>query len=123
MLPQGSMEGNMRTKVFLRHDFAWDRYEVYFIEDDPVNHTRRQIFPGENGQWKSEALQEGCASREPSMILSRDMLESFIEATRDIIPASEATQAHLKDAIAVRDKLLNILTREPEATAWAGGAR
>lgn len=38
-----------------------------------------------------------------------DVLEALLRATGDIVPASDATTAHLNDAIGIRDRLLSLV--------------
>lgn len=99
----------METKIHINHRFMDDQYEIWMFDRTP---SGNQVFyPVEGGGWRVEHVEHSAAiPNQPTLTFSRGMLEAFIEATRHIIPASEATQAHLADAIKIRDRLLDLLT-------------
>lgn len=46
-------------------------------------------------------------------MIHEEALKALIGASTDSFPASDATTAHLKDTIAVRDRLLSLVERAP----------
>lgn len=51
---------------------------------------------------------------DPFITLPEDWLRAIIEATSDLKQPTPATQAHLEDAITVRDRLLTMVERGQE---------
>jgi hypothetical protein len=97
-------------KVHVEHEWMSDGYRVYLYEHH-TGGSMVQLFPVDGKTWRQEEIGLGEMLAGPSFTLSRRMMDAFIEATRNIIPASEATQAHLQDAITLRDRLLAMIEK------------
>lgn len=61
--------------------------------------------------FQDEILVEGAELPEPSLQLPEEALSALIAAVSEILPASDATTGHLKDAVMVRDRLLSLVER------------
>lgn len=47
----------------------------------------------------------------PSLLIPQPMMEALLREAQNFIPATDATTAHLKDAIEVRDRLLTMVEK------------
>lgn len=71
----------------------------------------KNIFIGLDGETIEETIEGGELPTKPTMQVHRNMLKAIVTKASKIIPPSEATVEHLRDAIAVRDRLLGIVER------------
>lgn len=51
---------------------------------------------------------------EPSLYMSPEMVKALVTATSSVMPPSDATERHLKDAMVIRDRLLAIVETKSE---------
>jgi hypothetical protein len=79
------------------------------VDSGPGVHRLWQSQGGD--RWSFEDISEGRQTNdaEPTFEMPLDMLEAIVAAAHDILPPSAATDRHLKDAVAVRDRLLTLL--------------
>lgn len=89
----------------VRLERNWMRmgYDVTFYERSPL----RVMRLGELGPtW--ETVNE-TVDAAPTLHLPGDALEALLAEAEKVIPASHATERHLSDAVAVRDRLLALV--------------
>lgn len=91
--------------VRLEYDLQSDGYKVWFYRRDPFRVIR---YVDDVNSWM-EFTVEPDVDAEPSMFLRSGMLEALLVEAEKVIPASHATERHLLDAIAVRDRLLGLV--------------
>jgi hypothetical protein len=95
-------------KVYIDHRFQAGTVRLYVLDDGP---GRRRLWQSQGeGQWSFVDISEGAANDgEATFEMPVAMLEAIVAAAHDILPPSAATDRHLKDAVAVRDRLLTLL--------------
>jgi hypothetical protein len=97
-------------KVYIDRSSTWARQTVriYAVDSGP---GARRLWQSHGGdKWSFEDIREGQTNdAEPTFEMPLDMLEAIVAAAHDILPPSAATDRHLKDAVAVRDRLLTLL--------------
>lgn len=93
--------------VRLERNWLHDGYDVWLYE----RHPDRIWYPG--NEWR--AVAEGAADTPPSLTLPAGVLEALLAEAEKVIPASHATERHLADSIAVRDRLLVLVEKGWEA--------
>ena len=97
--------------VRLEHRFASDSYRVWFFEQHPFRVYLWVEAP--NGWMWFEA--DPNAECEPSLEIRTDLLEALLAEAGKVLPATHATERHLLDAIATRDRLLTLVEAGWEA--------
>lgn len=75
--------------------------------------TIHEVVEGGGGStFRDVRLEPGVADAAPSIELREDMLEAHLTAAAGVLPASDATTAHLNDTITVRDRLLALVEKK-----------
>jgi hypothetical protein len=92
------------VNVHIERDWLRLGYSITFFERHP---TRVMRLSELGATW--EAVEEGAAPTEPTLHLPADALEALLAEAEKVIPASHATERHLTDAVAVRDRLLTLV--------------
>jgi hypothetical protein len=98
----------MRVKI--QEDVCTDRYKVWIL-DDSLSLTPRNgvvVYPDSTYNPKCMTYAYNEILPGPSLILTRDMLQALAEEAVKTIPPNESMANHLKDAIAIRDRLLTM---------------
>jgi hypothetical protein len=103
--------------VHIERDWLNDGYSISFFERHPTRVMRRS----EQGIITWESVDDGADPVEPTFRLPADALEALLAEAEKVIPASHATERHLTDAVAVRDRLL-ALVEEGWSHAEVSGA-
>lgn len=116
-------------RVIIEPDWPSDGFDVYVVQD--AGRTRLLLQPGDaidsgdagaiqdraGWHWAPVDPQHARDNHPPSFALTRDVLEALVAAAAGHVDAEAATVAHLKDAVAVRDRLLTMIeiewAREP----------
>lgn len=99
----------MSVEVHLREQFQRDGFDVYFIEGGIGN--RSLLVPTPKTVERIE-LNEVTASQDlPSLFLPTAMLDALVAKATGVLKPTAATQAHLEDAVKVRDRLLDMVWR------------
>lgn len=101
-------------KVFIDHQFQMNSVRLYVL--DPAGPGAQRLWQSKGGdQWSFEEIKDGqAADHLPATIeMPMGMLEAIVAAAHDILPPSAATDRHLKDAVAVRDRLLTLIEGQP----------
>lgn len=93
--------------VRLEHRWEADGYAVWFYDKHPLRVYRLGEFSG-TPSWISEVAPEDVES-DPSLLIRSDMLAALVQEAGKVIPATHATERHLIDAVAVRDRLLKLV--------------
>lgn len=89
--------------VRLERDWARMGYAVTFYERDPLRVLR---IDGDGWRWEEI---DAAETPSPTLFLPPDAMEALLGEAEKVIPASHATERHLSDAIAVRDRLLDLV--------------
>lgn len=67
-------------------------------------------YPTEENDWESHLLHEGTPFA-PSLRFDGRTFENLLKAAQGVIDPSTATERHLKDALNVRDQLLEAVLK------------
>lgn len=95
---------------------ATDNYALYFVES--VDGQRVIYRAGSDGRLISEPVEHGASVAAPTIVLPPFVMRALGEALSDRgfmpkkIDETPAIQAHLADAVIVRDRLLAIVERK-----------
>ena len=81
-----------------------DSFNIWLFTDGP----RRGVLRFTDAGIAVEAVPEGSIV-EPTLTLPSDALEALARAAAGVIPATDATSAHLADARGTRDRLLTLV--------------
>jgi hypothetical protein len=89
------------------------------LEQNWVNHTVKIWLYEEGGDGVYQHDLDGSHTRipngaslpEPTLELREDALQVLVAEASGILPPSDATTVHLRDAITVRDRLLTLVER------------
>lgn len=92
-----------------RKDFVKDLYDVYLWDQEFTGRHFYMKYHGD-GVWSHEEILEGGLIV-PTFSLPAPLLEAIAREVSGIIPPTEATTEHLKDARAVRDRLLTLVEK------------
>lgn len=95
-------------RAVVQPDLITRQVKVWLYDDGPDG-TR--IYSPDGLEVRT--LPYGTERGEPSLMIHKEALKALIGASTDSFPASDATTAHLKDAIGVRDRLLSLVERVP----------
>jgi hypothetical protein len=90
--------------VRLEPNFVNDSYRVWIYERSPTRVMQRAA----GGGWRFDPFDESELPP-PTLELPEDALRALLEEAGKVLPATHATERHLQDAIAVRDRLLNLV--------------
>lgn len=94
-------------RCHLERDFATLDWNVYFFEATSRD-TRVLVLRGDS----VEVVDVPHGGKMPvSLKLPVEAMEALLVETEQVIPVSHATERHLKDSIAVRDRLLAMVER------------
>ena len=95
--------------VVIEQDLLTQRVKIYVYQDDPkgVRIFTEQVGPGQYRDFKPD---EGGIIP-PFMELPSFLFRELVREIKHVKEPSEATQAHLDDAIVVRDRLLKLVER------------
>lgn len=96
----------MSYRIFIQHDWSSTFSDVWILYDQQ---TRVSVM-GLDGVSMYD-IERGGKLGEPSFRAPTDLLIELVRAAAKDTPTSDATRDHLKDAIVVRDKLLNLVLR------------
>lgn len=96
-------------KVYIDQRIAANSVRLYVL--DPGGPGVQRLWQSKGGdQWSFEEIREGQSVEGMATIeMPVPMLEAIVAAAHDILPPSAATDRHLKDAVAVCDRLLTLL--------------
>jgi hypothetical protein len=94
------------VNVHLQRNWASMGYDITFYERDPFRVLRLTDEPWP--KWETASEMEDV---KPTLHLSGDALEALLAEAEKVIPASHATERHLNDAVAVRDRLLALIEK------------
>jgi hypothetical protein len=94
------------VRVHLESDFVRKRIDIWVFDHGdrllrPANRAREEV-------WEEIEPNTGPKPA-PSLSIREDVLEGIVAAASDHFPPSAATDRHLNDAIAIRDRLLILL--------------
>ncbi len=95
----------------VRIEKRWDRATVQIYLFRPTSTGEKTVVArptGKPGIWRNEEVELG-AKTEPSLELPLTVFEQIIEEASDFFPPSAATDRHLSDTVAVRDRLLALV--------------
>jgi hypothetical protein len=96
-----------RREAYINWRFGSTVLDIYVFS--PAGPGLQRLYQSKgDGQWSFEEVKDGEDVGEigPTLTVSKDMLEAIVAAAHDVLPPSAATDRHLKDAIAVRDRAL-----------------
>lgn len=96
----------------VKYEFHSGVTKVWFYEVDRVNRKTRFVQCAGLDLWKYVEVSDGAEVPEPSLTLRGDMLKALVEKGSDVLPPSGQMAEHLKDACAIRDRLLTIVERQ-----------
>lgn len=99
-------------RAFVKKDVIGDLIQIWLVEERIHNKERVTVEGVQNGELTLHCSPwpEG-GSVQPSLVMGREMFEAILRAGSDIMPPDAGTERHLKDAIAVRDRLLAIVEK------------
>lgn len=93
------------SNVYLKQDFAFQSYQVVITND---SNTHQYVLT--DGNWTLHPLDPidtlPCV---PSLVMPEHMLQAFAQAAMNKLPIDPSVASHLKDAMAVRDRLFTYL--------------
>lgn len=93
--------------VRLESNFASDSYRIWVWEREPL----RVLRPNGSGGFRWEPFDD----RTPGLVapvtleLPVEVLQALLQEAGKVLPATHATERHLLDAIAIRDRLLALV--------------
>lgn len=94
-------------KARIEEDVFTDRLKVWlYLDGAPVQLLRLAA----DGPPTYVAVLDGETPR-PTLTIPRRALEALLREAQGFVPASDATTAHLNDAMSVRDRLLALVER------------
>ena len=97
--------------VAIEQDFLTQRVKIYVYTEDLQGHRQFLQCAGP-GEYRNVGINEGELTPPPLLELSRLVFLELVREIKHVKEPSEATQAHLDDAIAVRDRLLTMVERD-----------
>lgn len=84
--------------------------DVWIWERGMGSKPRQLIFKGaEEVEWRE--YEDGERLEGPSLSLPDDVWRALSGKINGVLPASEATERHLKDAVEIRDRLLTLVEK------------
>lgn len=94
-------------KCVVEQDTFRRGYKIYlFTDPHPTNGMRTQVVGfNEKGEPTLQDFENGSIV-EPSLHMPQEWVKAMIEEFTGVLPASDATTEHLKDAMTIRDRLL-----------------
>lgn len=98
-------------RVGIARDPENDYARLYIWAKDADGRRVQVIIRGQDAMQEVRA-DEGKPAKEPSLTLPWDLLQALRAAVVPDVNAGEAVSAHLRDAIAVRDRLLTLVERK-----------
>jgi hypothetical protein len=103
------------VKVYLDRNWATTDVRIYVTQ--PAGLGVSYLWQLKGDQWAREEIRNEVVNDDlgPTIAMPSEMLEAIVAAAHDILPPSAATDRHLKDAVAVRDRLLTLIERQPTA--------
>lgn len=93
-------------KCIAEQNWTGHGVRIWLFEDGP---TVRKLVVPEQGMWRWDEVDPGAEKGEPSLTLPDAALEAIIREASGLVPASDATTAHLQDTIGVRDQLMQLV--------------
>lgn len=87
-----------------------DSVDLYLIRDS--HRGPEAAVESRDGGLSWEPVDEGAKPSTPLLSLPTEVVEKLARALHGVVPASDATQEHLKDAREVRDRLLALIETE-----------
>lgn len=95
-------------EVYIHRDPRYDDVEVYLFERTPGGTVHYVI---DQGRLIGHGVERGEPMSEPTLRLPNGFVEILARALAGEVRVGGATEHHLKDAIAVRDRLLALIER------------
>lgn len=97
----------MRARV--ERDWSSLMIRIWFYEPSEGGGRVLRVLSDDTYRW--EDVTPGTALAAPSIVLPEDALQELVREVSNILPVEDATSAHLKDAIGVRDRLLALVEK------------
>lgn len=101
------------VRAVVRADYVMDCVNVWLLRDDYASapHSARRPVLGSkvNAPLEWEPYEEGGTVPPPMLTLRPAEARALAEAFGDYLPPTAATETHLKDTVAVRDRLLALV--------------
>lgn len=93
-------------KAHVEQDFVSGRLKVWLWQETP--HGIAQYYPHTDAAHLVERGRDALM-QEPSLTLEREALEALLRESQGFVSSTDATTAHLSDAVQVRDRLLTLV--------------
>lgn len=99
-------------RFHIQYDVRTASTKVFAVDDWPgVPHRKSYYTIGEGGVIIGHEREDGQEIEPMLEIYENGFLQGLASAIQGIMPVSDATTAHLRDTIAVRDRLLSIIEK------------
>lgn len=96
-------------EVFTQYRPGTTLIDIWITQDRPDGRYQHIVVGGDRWEWRK--LEEAQITPSPTLTLEGNTFRALIANGSDILPPSAATERHLQDATAVRDRLLALVEK------------